>query len=90
MRIVAEFPHERYKITLFKSGHRFILKFDAGDHDVSFKFRDGEVRDAEEIRTFLSKAFFAEVDRHFLAMQKTKSTYLAANGQNDDVWEEII
>ena len=90
MRIVAEFPHETYKITLFKSGHRYILKFDAGDHDLSFKFRDGEVLGVEEIRTFLSKAFFSEVDRHFLSMQKTKSAYLVANNRNDDVWEEII
>ncbi|NND05365.1 MAG: hypothetical protein HKN87_03205 [Saprospiraceae bacterium] len=90
MRIVAELPHEKYKITVFKSGHRFLLKFDAGEYDISIKFRDGEVKGVSDIKDLLTTDLLMEVEVHFIALAKTKFTHLTSARIRSDDWDEII
>lgn len=49
MQIVHYIPHSRFKITVFRSGNRFIVKFDDSDHDMSVKFREGEVNNLNDV-----------------------------------------
>ena len=90
MRIVGELPHEKFKITVFKSGHRYLLKFEAGDYDLSMKFRDGEVSGVNEIKDLLTNDLFEEVEGHFNALAKTKFTHLTSARIRTSDWDEII
>ena len=51
MQVVHYIPHPRYKITVFRSGNRYVVKFDDADHDLAFKFREGEVNNLQDIGT---------------------------------------
>lgn len=89
MRIVAEIPHPVYKLTIFKSGHKHILKVDAGDLDQSFKFLDGEIDGVEGIRAILTDPFFEKVSAIFADMKAIKQSVTGSEEQFG-YWEEII
>lgn len=86
MQIVHYIPHSRYKITVFKSGNRFIVKFDDADHDLSIKFREGEVNNLKEVIKQIDDALIERIDQVFsnlaqLRIQRFKET----SGQFQDI-----
>ncbi|MCB0668990.1 MAG: hypothetical protein KDC80_24365 [Saprospiraceae bacterium] len=65
MQIVQYIPHPRYKITVFKSGRRYIVKFDDADHDLSLKFREGEVDGLKDVVSQVNQELLEEIDQVF-------------------------
>ena len=75
MRIVAELPHPDCKITIFSMNGKFIIKFEQGTLEQTFKLAemdlvngvDGvfEILDAEFIAGIIAR--FAEMRKDFLA-----------------------
>lgn len=65
MQIVHYIPHSRYKITVFRSGNRFIVKFDDADHDLSIKFREGEVNNLKEVIKQIDDVLIERIDQVF-------------------------
>ena len=70
MQIVDYIAHPRYKITVFKSGSRFIVKFDDADHDLAVKFREGEVSGFADIKGQLDAPFLEHIDQVFGQMAR--------------------
>jgi hypothetical protein len=70
MQIVDYVPHERYKITVFKSGSRFIAKFDDGDHDLSLKFREGEASNLGDVKNCIDAELLTRVGEAFSILAK--------------------
>ncbi len=88
MRIVAEIPHPRYKITIFKSGYRHLLKFEKGDLEQVYRYQDGE-GDLKQIKAMLDIPFLSAVDKIFEQMQSTRKAHLASDSGHPE-WDEII
>jgi hypothetical protein len=75
MRIIAELPHPDCKITIFSMNGKFIIKFEQGTLEQTFKLAemdlvngvDGvfEILDTEFIASIISR--FTEMRRDFLA-----------------------
>ncbi|TDG34981.1 hypothetical protein EZJ43_15535 [Pedobacter changchengzhani] len=70
MRVVAELPHPECKITIFSMNQKFIVKFELGSLEQSYKLSEldlsgGGVNDVFEI---LDETFIATVVKRFKQM----------------------
>jgi len=88
MQIVDYIPHPRFKITVFKSGNRFIVKFDDSDHDLAVKFREGEVAGFGDIVRQVDQHFLMQVEKVFSDMAKFRVSRFQEGAQ--EAFEEII
>ncbi|WP_316803523.1 hypothetical protein [Pedobacter nototheniae] len=71
MRVIAELPHPECKITIFSMNQKYIVKFEQGTFEQSYKLAEldlsgGGVNDVFEI---LDEAFIATVIERFKAMR---------------------
>ena len=87
MKIVDSIPHPHLKITVFKSGQRFIVKFDGGDHDYSIKLREGEADHIQDVRTLVSPDFIAHVEHTFASVASYRMKH--RRDASDDHFEII-
>lgn len=86
MQIVHYIPHSRYKITVFKSGNRFIVKFDDADHDLSIKFREGEVNNLKEVIKQIDDALIERIDQVFSNLAQLRiQRFNETSGQFQDI-----
>lgn len=71
MRIIAELPHPDFKITLFNMNQKYIVKFEQGQLEQSYKLSELDLTGggANEIFELLDEAFLAAVNERFLAMR---------------------
>lgn len=74
MQIVQYIPHPRYKITVFKSGPRYIVKFDDADHDFSIKYREGEVDGLADLISKVNEELLKEIDHVFGRLAKYRAS----------------
>lgn len=71
MRVVAELPHPECKITIFSMNQKYIVKFEQGTLEQSYKLSEldlsgGDVNDVFEI---LDEEFIATVIARFSGMR---------------------
>lgn len=71
MRVIAELPHPECKITIFSMNQKYIVKFEQGTFEQSYKLAEldlsrGGVNDVFEI---LDEAFIATVIDRFKLMR---------------------
>ena len=82
MRVIAELPHPDCKITIFHMNQKFIVKFEQGPLEQSYKISEmdltgGGVNDVFEI---IDNDFIQEVLQHFSLMRASfKETYKRNN-----------
>lgn len=71
MRILAELPHPECKITLFNMNQKYIVKFEQGQLEQSFKLSELDLTGggANEIFQMLDEEFIATVIERFKAMR---------------------
>ncbi len=71
MRILAELPHPNCKITLFNMNQKYIVKFEQGQLEQSFKLSELDLSGggANEIFQILDEEFIATVVERFKAMR---------------------
>ncbi len=71
MRILGQIPHPDLLINVFKSGNRFILKFEAGPFEQSYKFLETEkLCDFENVKTLVSDELIQKVYAIFDLMNR--------------------
>ncbi|MET3113861.1 hypothetical protein AAKU52_001592 [Pedobacter sp. CG_S7] len=77
MRIIAELPHPKCKITLFNMNQKYIVKFEQGTLEQSYKLSELDLSGggANEIFQILDEAFIATVIERFKSM---RTDFLAA------------
>lgn len=82
MRVIAELPHPDCKITIFNMNQKFIVKFEQGPLEQSYKISEmdltgGGVNDVFEI---IDNDFIQEVLQHFSLMRASfKEAYKRNN-----------
>ena len=71
MRIIAELPHPNCKITLFNMNQKYIVKFEQGQLEQSFKLSELDLTGGgvNEIFQILDEEFIATVIERFKTMR---------------------
>jgi hypothetical protein len=68
VRIVDNIPHPSMSISIFQMNDKFILKFEAGPMEQSFKFSTQDVKSAENLKTLVTADFIEKVRLRFNEM----------------------
>ncbi|TYP94385.1 hypothetical protein BC792_11249 [Sphingobacterium allocomposti] len=72
MRIVAELPHPECKISIFAMNQKFIIKFEQGILEQTFKLAETDVLDGVNgVFELLDEAFIDQVLEIFNSMRKS-------------------
>ena len=71
MRVIAELPHPDCKITLFNINQKYIIKFEQGTLEQSYKLSELDLTGggANEIFQLLDEEFIASVVERFKSMR---------------------
>ncbi|WP_199138050.1 hypothetical protein [Pedobacter sp. ASV12] len=71
MRIVAELPHPNFKITLFSMNQKYIVKFEQGQLEQSYKLAELDLMGggANEVFQMLDEEFLNTVTARFKTMR---------------------
>jgi hypothetical protein len=71
MRVIAELPHPECKITLFNMNQKYIVKFEQGTLEQSYKLSELDLSGGgvNEIFQILDEEFIATVIQRFAAMR---------------------
>jgi len=78
MRTLAELPHPDFKITIFTMNQKFIIKFEQGGLEQTYKIAEADVTDGvnsvfqliDDDFTKVINATFAEMRKAFIAAYK--------------------
>jgi len=71
MRVIAELPHPVCKISLYKMGQKYIIKFEQGQLEQSFKISELDLSGGgvDEIFQFLDEEFMNSIAERFKNMR---------------------
>jgi hypothetical protein len=71
MRTVAELPHPDCKITIFSMNNKFIIKFEQGSLEQTFKLAEMDILNGVNgVFEILDEAFISSVVERFSSMRK--------------------
>jgi hypothetical protein len=66
MRVIGEIPHTKYKITLFHWNNKYILKFEIGLCEQTYKFSEMDISGVDEVKAAVNnEAFMKKVEEIF-------------------------
>lgn len=65
MRIIDSIPHESMTISIFHMNNKFMVKFEAGPMEQTFKFDAEDVRSAENLKTKITPEFIEATRKRF-------------------------
>lgn len=71
MRILANIPHPKFKITAFSLEQHYYIEIEAGPMKQCYKLPKERAENLEKIQSWLDDEFLEEVYLHFEAMYKT-------------------
>ncbi len=72
MRIVAELPHPDCKISIFAMNQKYIIKFEQGTLEQSYKIAESDIIDGVNgIFELIDEAFISDVLEAFKIMRKS-------------------
>lgn len=60
MRTIGQIPHSEFVITLFNWNSKYILKFETGPFEQTFKIAEMDVTGEQEIRDLVNNTKFME------------------------------
>ncbi len=93
MRIVGDIQHPTLKITIFKNGNRFSVKFEDGTVEQTYKFDDGQgIESIPDVKKQIDAAFLKKVTEGIDTMKVTRLSTLKRNAKEvrEDEFPEII
>lgn len=68
MRIVGEINRPECKVTIFHWNERYLVKFEIGMYEQTYKIDEYEVADEEAVKALINEAFITKVMARFDAM----------------------
>ena len=71
MRVVKELIKEEVRISIFSWNNKYILKFELGPMEQTFKLGETELSEENELEAFLTGEFFEKVKTRFDEMGRT-------------------
>lgn len=71
MRVIAELPHPDFKITLFNMNQKYIVKFEQGQFEQSYKLSELDLTGggANEVFEIIDDEFLSTVSERFKMMR---------------------
>lgn len=69
MRILAEIPHEKCRISIFHMNQKYILKLEQGAYEQTYKVSEMDVANLEEVKALLDEAFLDVCLQRFETMR---------------------
>lgn len=70
MRVIGEIPHEECKITIFNWNGKYLLKFERGLIEQTYKVSEMDISQEEDIKALVEKPFMEKVLRRFDEMER--------------------
>ena len=71
MRVVKEFVQEDIRISIFSWNNKYIIKFETGGMEQTFKVSEMDVIDEKDLEAFWNEEFFKDVTSRFSEMGKS-------------------
>lgn len=68
MRVVQEFIQEDIRVSVFSWNNKYILKFELGPMEQTFKIPETDVLDEADLKSFWTGDFFEKVKLRFKEM----------------------
>ena len=68
MRVVKEFIQEDIRISVFSWNNKYIIKFELGPMEQTFKLSEMDVMDEDDLQIFWTGDFFEKVKNRFKEM----------------------
>jgi hypothetical protein len=68
VRVVAEIPHPRIRITVFAWNAKYIMKLEAGPYEQVFKIAETDISGIGQVKEILSNEFIDQCIQRFNQM----------------------
>lgn len=86
MRIVGEFPHPKYKISILHYNSKYTIQVESGSLSQSYILREGEgIQTVDDIKKRISPSFIQSLDRIFLNMSDELLGMLKNDNNSDTI-----
>ncbi len=69
MRVIAEIPHERYKIQIFNYNSKYLVKVELGQFEQIFKIGELDVNGIEDIKSMFTDELLENCLQRFIGMR---------------------
>ncbi len=69
MRVVAEIPHHRFKITVFSWNGKYILRIGIDAFEQTFKVKEDDIAGVDGVKALVDDAFLDACMQCFLSMR---------------------
>ncbi|MFN5417873.1 MAG: hypothetical protein ACK5B9_12515 [Flavobacteriia bacterium] len=69
MRVVAEIPHDRYKIQIFNYNAKYMLKIELGQFEQMFKIGETDVFGLEDVKSMITPSLLKNCLERFVSMR---------------------
>ncbi len=76
MRVIGEIEHPEVKITTFHWNNKYLVKFERGMLEQTYKFSEFDVSGEAEIKQMIDESFVAKVIQRFAEMGKDYAALL--------------
>lgn len=76
MLVIGEIEHSEVKITMFHWNNKYLVKFERGMLEQTYKFSEFDVTGEAEIKEMIDEFFIAKVVQRFTEMGKDHATLL--------------
>jgi hypothetical protein len=81
MRVVSEIAHPELKITIFHWNNRYLIKFEAGLFEQTYKIHEYDVDSEEEVKKLVTDEFIRGTIDRFNQMAESLSESLDKSRQ---------
>lgn len=90
MRIVSEWSYKHLKITVFHYNERFSLKAEDNLMEQTYKFRQGQIDNLDDIQSKIKPAFYDKVIDIFTSMKLNRDAIFIVDQEDEDEFDVII
>jgi len=90
MRITDEWNHDGYKVTVFHMNNRYSIKLEKDLLEQTYKFREGQIKNSNHLKTLLNNEFYEEVTMGFKKMMDSRAQLLRSDNQDEPQFPSII
>lgn len=83
MRVVAEIPHEKYKIQIFNYNSKYIVKIELGQFEQVFKIGELDVMGLEDVQNMITQELLSNCLTRFIQMRSDWENAFGTKNNND-------
>lgn len=69
MRLIADVPHNRYKIQIFNYNSKYIVKIELDQYEQVYKINETDVNGLEDVKKMISESLLSNSLKRFVDMR---------------------